>query len=106
MDNKSDDQLLIMQARIEANRQGFDKKIKNLTEELTEINKGSPKAHYHNTVVPANKKALRWKVGILQKMVAHRISNMRSYQHNYLNCLSRHNSKAKLIWTSMISTTT
>ena len=35
MDNKSNYQLLIMQATIEANRQDYDKKTKNLTEDLT-----------------------------------------------------------------------
>ena len=33
--NNSDDQLLIMQATIEANSQDSDEKMKNLTEDLT-----------------------------------------------------------------------
>ena len=37
MDNKSDEKLLIVQAKIEANRQDYDEKIKKLTEDLTEI---------------------------------------------------------------------
>ena len=35
MNEKSDDQLLIMQATIESNRKDSDDKIKNITEELT-----------------------------------------------------------------------
>ena len=37
MDNKSDYQLLIMTAMIETNRQDYEEKMKNLTEDLTEI---------------------------------------------------------------------
>ena len=37
MDNKSDDQLLIVQATIEPNKQDSDEKMKNLTEDLTEM---------------------------------------------------------------------
>ena len=37
MDNKFDEQLLIMQAKIEANRQDSDEKIKKPTADLTEI---------------------------------------------------------------------
>ena len=37
MDNKSNDQLLIMQATIETNRQDSYEKMKNITEELTGI---------------------------------------------------------------------
>ena len=74
MDNNSNDHLLIMQAKIESNRKYSDKKMKNLTEDLTEmtasmmdhikISKSSPdkkdstKAQYPTTVVPANKKDL------------------------------------------------
>ena len=35
--NKSDDQLLIMQAMIEANRKNYDEKMNNLIEDLTAI---------------------------------------------------------------------
>ena len=35
MDNRSDDQLLIIQATIEANRQDSDKKMINLREDIT-----------------------------------------------------------------------
>ena len=35
MDNKSDDHLLIMQATVEANRQYYDEKMNNLTEDFT-----------------------------------------------------------------------
>ena len=35
MDNKSDDQLLMMQARIEGNNQDSDEKMKNLTQYFT-----------------------------------------------------------------------
>ena len=34
MNNKSDYQLLVMQSRIKANSQGYDKKIKKLIEDL------------------------------------------------------------------------
>ena len=37
MDNKSDDQLLIMQATIESKRQDFDERIKKITEHPTEM---------------------------------------------------------------------
>ena len=37
MDKNSDDQLLSMQAKIEANRQYYDEKMKNLIEYLIEI---------------------------------------------------------------------
>ena len=37
MDNKSDDQLLLIQYTMESNRQDYDDKIKKLTEELTSI---------------------------------------------------------------------
>ena len=72
MYNKSDYQLLIMQATIESNRKGNDEKLKKLTEDLTamitsmmyyiEISKSSPdknyspKFQYPTTVVPANKR--------------------------------------------------
>ena len=35
MDNKSDYQLLIMQATVESNKQDYDEKIKKLTADLT-----------------------------------------------------------------------
>ena len=70
MDNKSDKNLLIMQATIESNRQYCDYKMKNITEDLTVIikimmdhinisksspsHKDSPKPQYPTTVVPAN----------------------------------------------------
>ena len=73
MDKKSDDQLLITKATIEANRQDSDEKIKKLTEDLTEMitsmtdqikisrssldKKDSTKAQYPTTVLPANKRA-------------------------------------------------
>ena len=37
MDNNPDDQLLIMQATIEASRQYYHEKMNNLTEDLTEM---------------------------------------------------------------------
>ena len=37
MDNNSDDQLLIMQATIEVNKQNSDEKTKNITEDLTAL---------------------------------------------------------------------
>ena len=71
-DNKSDDQLLIMQATIEANRQYYHEKMNHLTEDLTVMTTSkmdhitaskslpekmdSPKAQDPTTVVPANKR--------------------------------------------------
>ena len=68
MDNNLDDQLLIMEANIEAKRQDSDDKMKNLTEDLTAMitsimgqikvskysidNKDSPKAQYPTAVAP------------------------------------------------------
>ena len=73
MDKQSDDQLLIMQASIEAIRQDSDEKMKNLKEDSTEMitsimdqikiprsspdKKDSPKAHDSTTMVSANKRA-------------------------------------------------
>ena len=72
MDKKSDDQLLIIQARIEANRQNSYDKMKNIKEDLTamiasmmdqiKISKSSlekkdpTKSQDPTTVVPSNKK--------------------------------------------------
>ena len=75
-DKKYNEQLLIMQATIEANRKDYDEKTKNLTEDLKamitstiismmdQINilksspdqKYSPKDQYPTTVVPANRR--------------------------------------------------
>ena len=73
MDNKSYDQLLTMQATIEASRQDYDDKMKNLKQDLTgmissmmdqiEISKYSPDKNYSpkaqnpTNVIPENKKA-------------------------------------------------
>ena len=73
MDNNSDDQLLIVQDTIYANRKYYDQKMKNLTEDLTEIitsmmyqikiqkyspdKNHSPKSQDPTIVVPANNKA-------------------------------------------------
>ena len=73
MNNKSDDQLLIMQDTTESNRKYYDEKTKKLTEYLTSTilpmmdqiktsksspeNKDSPKAQDKTTVVPAKNKA-------------------------------------------------
>ena len=72
MDNKSDDQLLTIQAMIEAKKINYDEKTKNLTADFTGMisqmmdqikisksapeKKDSPKAQYITTVVPDNKK--------------------------------------------------
>ena len=71
MDNNPDDQLLTMQATIEANRKYYDEKMKKLTEYLTAMitsimdhiktskyspdNEYSPKAQDPTTVVLDNK---------------------------------------------------
>ena len=73
MNNKSDEQLLIVKATIEANRQDYDEKMKNLTEDLTamitsmmdqiKISKYSPdkkdpaKYQYNTTLVQVNNRA-------------------------------------------------
>ena len=73
MDNKSYDQLLIVQSEIEANRQDSDEKMKNITKELTAMiasmmdhikiqklslnKKDSPNNQDPTTLVPDNKKA-------------------------------------------------
>ena len=72
MYNKSDYQLLVMQASIEANRQDYDEKMKKLIEDLIamiesmmdkfNISKYSPDNNYYPkppdpaTVVPSNKR--------------------------------------------------
>ena len=75
MDNKSDDQLLIMQATIESNKKKSGEKMKNITEYLKSMitstttptmgqknvsksstdQKDSPKAEEYTTVFPAIK---------------------------------------------------
>ena len=73
MENKSDEQLLIMQSTIESIRKYYDEKAKNLTEKLTSTissimdqikisksspeKKDSPKAQDPTTMVPANNRA-------------------------------------------------
>ena len=76
MDNKLDEQLLILQATIDARRKAYDEKIKKQDSKLdmltsmvrTMINcihilnslpdkKDSPKEHYPTTTVPTNKKS-------------------------------------------------
>ena len=37
MDKKSDEQLLIMQATIESNKQDYDEKMKKITEDITSM---------------------------------------------------------------------
>ena len=72
MDKKSDDQFIIMQAKIEHNKKDSDKKTKNLREYLTVMiasmmdkiktyksssdKKYLPKPQYTTTFVPDNKK--------------------------------------------------
>ena len=73
IDNNSDDQLLIIQATTEANKQYYDEKIKDIIEDLIETitsmmyqikfsesspdNNYSPKDQDPTTVVPDKKKA-------------------------------------------------
>ena len=47
-----------------------------------------------------------WKVGSILKLVACGILNMRSYHQDYMNYLSRQNSKETMLYTSRTSTTT
>ena len=79
MDNKSYDQLLIMQATIESNRKYYDERMKNITEHPTEIiasmmdnikisksslyKKDPQKAKDNTTMVSSNKKAPPLEVG-------------------------------------------
>ena len=85
VDNKLDDQLLIMQATTESNGQDYDEKMKMLTEDLTAIitsmmdqiknskyspyKKYLPKAQDPTTVFPAKKGLYHWKVDIIRKLV-------------------------------------
>ena len=101
MDNKSDDQLLIMQATIEASRQDSDMKMKKLTEDITATiasmmdqiknsksspdKKGSPKAQCPTTAVPANKKSPPLEGGHYTKIAGmctlkHEISSPKFYE--------------------------
>ena len=95
IDNKSDEQLLVMQATIDANRQDYDEKIKKLKEDLTSMIKSmmdhikileyfpdknySPKSQYPITVVPDNNKDPSLEGGHSKKLVACGLSNMISY---------------------------
>ena len=122
MNNKSDDHLPVIKAKIEANRKDYDEKIMKLTEYLTEMissmmdqikiskfspdNKDSPKAQDTTTLAPDNNRDLPLEGGHSTKMVACGLSNMTSARQNYMNSSSRHNSKSTLLWTSITSTTT
>ena len=101
MDNKPDNQLLIIQANIEANRKYPEEKMTNLTEDLTGMiesmmgqikfsksspdNKDSPKTQYPNNVVPSNKKVPPMKGGNYIKIggmwtVKHEIISPKLYE--------------------------
>ena len=94
-----------MQATIEANRQYYDEKMMNLTEDLTEIiasmrdqikisspdKKDTTKAHDTTTLVPTNKKVHHWKVEIIQNILACVLSSIISAHQNSINSSSRHN---------------
>ena len=96
--------------------------MKNLTEDLTEmitsmmdqIKFRNPhiirKIHQRIRILALWSHLTRgihnWKVDILQMLVSCGISNMRSSYQNSMNSVSRHNSKATLIWNSRTSTTT
>ena len=97
-DNKSDDQLLIMQSTIEANTQDYDEKmkklIKYLTAMITSIMDQIKNQNPHQTrrinqrlrILPLSFWLTigihHWKVDILQKLVACGISNMKSAHQN------------------------
>ena len=102
MDNKPDNQLIIMQAIIEANKQDSDEKTKNLTQDLTGMitstkdqikmqkssreNKNSPKAQDTTTVVPDNDKAPPFEGGNSANSggiwnLKHEISSPKLYEH-------------------------
>ena len=101
MDNKSDDQLIITQATIEANRQVYDDKMKKLTADLTEMitsmmdqiiiskssldRKDPPKDKDPTTVVPANKRYQPLEVGNCTNIggmwnIEHEISSPKFYE--------------------------
>ena len=101
MDNKSDYRLLIMQAMIEANKQYYDEKMKNLTQDLTGIiasmmdqikfskssldKKDSPKFQDTTTVVPAKNRAPQLEGGDSTKIgdmwtLKHDISSPKFYE--------------------------
>ena len=125
MDNKSDDQFLIIRAIIDANMKEsdekmniYDSKIDNLMAlmenmmdqiQISNFSPGkiaSPKSQDTNTVVHGNKKAPTLEGGFSTKMVAYGISNTRSTHQNSMNSSSRHNLKVTLLRTSRTSTTT
>ena len=105
MDNKSDYQLLIMKAVIESNRQDYDNKNKKLAEDLTamtasmvdqiKISKSSPSIFQSLRILTLQSLLTRslyhWRVGIIRKMVARGLSNMRSSNKKYINSSSRKN---------------
>ena len=113
MDNKSYEQLLIMQDTIEANMKYSDDKTKNTTEYLKamttstitsmmdQINiskfsiyqKDSPKAQGPNTVFPAYRRASPLDVVHYTKIVACGISNMIS---DYQNSMTPHQDRTKI----------
>ena len=101
MDNKSYDQLLIMQDRIDSNIKYYDDKMKNLTDDLTEIivsmmdkikiyksssyKKDSPKAQDNTTVFSDNKTAPPLNGGHYTKIgsmwtLKHEISSSKFYE--------------------------
>ena len=90
MYNKSDEQFIIMQAAIKANKQDSDEKIMKITEDFKEMLVSSiisitnqintlkslptpkylPKSQYPTTVVPSIRKDYHWTVVSLNKLVA------------------------------------
>ena len=112
MDNKSYEQLLIMQDTIEANMKYSDDKTKNTTEYLKAMTtstitsmmdhinifkfsiyqKDSPKAQGPNTVFPAYRRASPLDVVHYTKIVACGISNMIS---DYQNSMTPHQDRTK-----------
>ena len=120
--NKSDDQLLIMQATFEDNRKYYDEKIKNITEYLTamitsmivqiKISKSSPEKSIYqrlNILIPWSRLTRRrhhWKVYITHNLVTCGLSNIRSAHQSHMNVSSIHNSKATQLWTSRNSAST
>ena len=122
MDYKSDEQLLIIKATIESNKQYYDEKMKNLTEDLTATTASMmDEIKFRNTHQKGSihqrlwflllwscitRGVHHWKANIIQKLLAYGLSNMRSSHQISINSSSRQNSKATLLWNWRTSTTT
>ena len=114
MENKSEEQFILMQATIENNKQEMKAKMKSITETLkvfttcmmdqTNIYKYSLTQKYTSTrpypttLVPTNRRYPSLKGDTLPKLVPCGPSNMISAHQNSMSSPSRQNSKETLLW--------